>query len=49
MPPHRPPQTKAELMGDCIPLNETQADIPLWLGDTVIGTRTAKKIGWQRE
>ena len=42
------PQTKAEIMGGRIPLSKTEAKIPPSLTDVVIGTQTAKEIGWLR-
>jgi hypothetical protein len=40
------PQTFAELMGGRVPINETQADIPKSLSQTLIGPKTAREIGW---
>lgn len=40
------PQKKAELMGGRIAISRTEAKIPNSLDDVVIGTITAKEIGW---
>ncbi len=40
------PQIFAELMGGRIPIDETKADIPKSLSQTLIGDKTAKEIGW---
>ncbi|MCF6190000.1 MAG: hypothetical protein L3J51_05960 [Cocleimonas sp.] len=40
------PQHKAEIMGGRIPLSQTKAKMPSSLQNTVIGTKTAKEIGW---
>lgn len=42
------PQDFAELMGGRIPLSATQAEIPVSLAQTLIGTRTAAEIGWKK-
>jgi hypothetical protein len=42
------PQTFAELMGGRVPINETQADIPKSLSQTLIGPKTAREIGWAK-
>ncbi|MGB4812717.1 MAG: hypothetical protein WBP13_09620 [Methylophilaceae bacterium] len=42
------PQDLAEIMGGRVPINETQADIPKSLQQTIIGEKTAKEIGWLR-
>ena len=41
------PQAKAELMAGRIPIDERRADIPQNLRDVVIGTATAREIGWR--
>jgi hypothetical protein len=43
--PHYP-QDFAELMGGRIPTDETTADIPRSLAQTLIGQKTAREIGW---
>lgn len=43
-PPY--PQDFAELMGGRIPINETKAEIPRNLSQTLIGDKTAREIGW---
>ncbi len=40
------PQRKAEVMGGRIPLSRTRADIPERLDLVVVGTQTAREIGW---
>lgn len=40
------PQDFAELMGGRLPINETQAEIPKSLANTLIGEKTAREIGW---
>jgi hypothetical protein len=40
------PQDFAELMGGRVPMSETKAEIPKSLAQTLIGTKTAKEIGW---
>ena len=40
------PQTHAEIMGGRIPLNTSDARIPVSLENVVIGHKTAKEIGW---
>lgn len=40
------PQTKAELMGGRIVINDSKAVIPKSLAQTVIGEKTAREIGW---
>lgn len=42
----RYPQDLAELMGGRLPVNETKAEIPKGLSQTVIGPKTAQEIGW---
>ena len=42
----RYPQRKAEIMGGRVAVSETEARIPRRLSETVIGTQTAKEIGW---
>ncbi len=42
----RYPQDFAELMGGRIPMDETKAEIPKSLAQTLIGEKTAKEIGW---
>jgi hypothetical protein len=42
----RYPQDFAELMGGRVPIDETKADIPKSLAQTLIGEKTAKEIGW---
>lgn len=42
------PQAKAELMGGRLVINAGKAVIPKNLAQTVIGTKTAKEIGWVR-
>lgn len=44
----RLPQSKAEIMGGRVPLDEQRAEIPASLGDTLIGSETAKEIGLLR-
>jgi len=44
----RLPQTKAEIMGGRVPLDEQRAEIPASLADTVIGAETAREIGLLR-
>jgi hypothetical protein len=44
----RYPQDLAELMGGRIPVEETKADIPKSLVQTLIGEKTAHEIGWLR-
>lgn len=49
--PHRSPlhpQDFAEIMGGRIPVSESRADIPESLGLTVIGSATAREIGWRK-
>lgn len=41
----RLPQHQAEIMGGRIPVDESHADIPAGLADTVIGPETAREIG----
>ncbi len=43
------PQRYAEVMGGRIPLNQTRAEIPTGLGETMVGPLTAWEIGWQIE
>jgi hypothetical protein len=43
------PQAFAEIMGGRIPLNESRAEIPDSLDQTLIGTTTAAEIGWTRK
>lgn len=45
---HRYPQTKAEIMGGRIPLDEELAFIPDSLSQAVIGSHTAVEINWFR-
>ena len=40
------PQESAELMGGRIPRSDTQAEIPVSLGQVLIGKTTAREIGW---
>ena len=40
------PQNFAEIMGGRIPLNDSRADIPKSLEQTIIGHKTAQEIGW---
>lgn len=40
------PQTYAELMGGRIPNTEAKSTIPLSLEDALVGSATAKEIGW---
>ena len=42
----RYPQDFAELMGGRTPIDETKAEIPKSLAQTLIGDKTAKEIGW---
>jgi hypothetical protein len=42
----RYPQDFAELMGGRVPIDETKAEIPKSLAQTLIGEKTAKEIGW---
>lgn len=42
----RYPQDFAELMGGRIPVNESKAEIPKSLSQTLIGEKTAREIGW---
>ena len=42
----RYPQDFAELMGGRVPINETKAEIPKSLSQTLIGEKTAREIGW---
>ena len=42
------PQLKAEIMGGRIALTESDAKIPSSLQSVVIGTKTAKEIGWMK-
>jgi hypothetical protein len=42
----RYPQDFAELMGGRVPIDETKAQIPKSLAQTLIGEKTAKEIGW---
>lgn len=44
----RLPQTRAEIMGGRVPIDEQRADIPAGLADTVIGAETAREIGLSR-
>ena len=44
----RLPQTRAEIMGGRVPIDEQRADIPASLADTVIGAETAREIGLSR-
>ena len=39
-------QEFAELMGGRVPINETKAEIPKSLAQTLIGEKTAREIGW---
>lgn len=43
------PQRKAEIMGGRIPITKTTAKTPASLVKTVIGSKTAKEIGWGKE
>jgi hypothetical protein len=45
----RLPQSKAELMGGRIPIDEHRAEIPAGLRQVVIGPTTAREIGWLRD
>lgn len=40
------PQEFAELMGGRVPINESHAEIPSSLAQTIIGHKTAREIGW---
>jgi len=40
------PQHLAELMGGRTPMSENEAEIPKSLKQTIIGTKTAREIGW---
>jgi hypothetical protein len=42
----RYPQDFAELMGGRTPISEDKAEIPKSLKQTLIGTKTAREIGW---
>ncbi len=42
----RYPQDFAELMGGRVPISEIKAEIPKNLGQTIIGKKTAREIGW---
>jgi hypothetical protein len=42
------PQRRAEIMGGRVPLSRDRAEIPLGLGDVVVGALTAREIGWVR-
>lgn len=42
----RYPQASAELMGGRIPKSGTQAEIPVGLGEVLVGQMTAREIGW---
>jgi hypothetical protein len=42
----RYPQDFAELMGGRVPIDETKAQIPKSLAQTLIGEKTAREIGW---
>ena len=42
----RYPQDFAELMGGRVPINESKAEIPQSLTQTLIGDKTAHEIGW---
>jgi hypothetical protein len=42
------PQDFAELMGGRIDVNETKAEIPKSLAQTLIGEKTAREIGWMK-
>jgi hypothetical protein len=44
----RLPQTRAEIMGGRVPIDERRADIPASLADTVIGAETGREIGLLR-
>lgn len=44
----RYPQAFAEIMGGRIPVSETEAQIPEYLNQTLIGAATAAEIGWTR-
>lgn len=44
----RLPQTKAEIMGGRVPVDEQRAEIPASLAETVIGAETAREIGLLR-
>jgi hypothetical protein len=44
----RYPQDFAELMGGRVPIDETKAEIPKSLAQTLIGEKTAREIGWKR-
>jgi hypothetical protein len=44
----RLPQELAEIMAGRIPVTEDQAEIPISLDQTVIGTATAAEIGWTK-
>lgn len=40
------PQLKAELMGGRIAISKNETEIPASLKSVVIGSKTAKEIGW---
>jgi hypothetical protein len=42
----RYPQDFAEIMGGRVPVDETKAEIPKNLAQTLIGEKTAREIGW---
>ena len=42
----RYPQDFAELMGGRVPIDESKAEIPKSLAQTLIGEKTAREIGW---
>jgi hypothetical protein len=44
----RLPQELAEIMAGRVPIDESQAEIPVSLGQTVIGNLTAAEIGWTK-
>jgi len=44
----RHPQDFAEIMGGRIPIAPNRADIPEHLAQTLVGTATAREIGWSR-
>ena len=44
----RYPQSFAELMGGRVPVSESKAVIPKSLGQTMVGAKTAREIGWLR-
>ena len=43
------PQSKAEIMGRSIPIEENRAEVATRLRQIVIGEQTAKEIGWLKD